>query len=276
MNSSSPQPFTLPIWPERFAGEPSSPEIERFSPPPDSVRLLRNVSRPTLTAYLPAPERANGTAMIICPGGAFHLLAIEHEGEQVAEWFRARGVAAFVLKYSVIESSPDDAVFDAYMATLLSDVERADEVMRDASRRAIEEAKHAVAMVRQHAAKWGVRPDRVGMMGFSAGGQVTVGAALQESAEFRPDFLAPIYPVFFREIVAPKDAPSLFVAVANDDLWSVPACLKLHTAWCDAGRPVELHVYAAGGHGFGMTRKSLPSDSWIDRLGEWMHMQGLL
>ncbi len=276
MNTSSSQIFTLPLWPERFTGEPSSPEIERFSPPPDSVRLLRNVSRPTLTAYLPAPEQANGTAMIICPGGAFHLLAIDHEGVQVAEWFQERGVAAFVLKYSVIESTPDDAAFDAYMATLLSDVESADKVMRDASRRAVEEAKHAVAMVRQHATEWGVQPDRVGMMGFSAGGQVTVGAALQESAEIRPNFAAPIYPVFFREIAAPSDAPPMFVAVANDDLWSIPGCLKLHSAWNDAGRPIELHIYAAGGHGFGMTRKSLPCDGWIERLAEWMHMQGLL
>jgi acetyl esterase/lipase len=257
-------------------GESADRELVRFSPPPNSVKLLRNVSRPTLTVYLPEPDKANGVGMLICPGGAFHLLAVEHEGEQVARWFQVRGVAAFVLKYSVIETSPDDAEFNAYMEALFSDLAHAGEVTHAASLQAVEEARLALALVREHATEWRVQPDRLGMMGFSAGAHVSVGAVLQEAASDRPNFAAPIYPVLFKEIIAPPDAPPLFIAVANDDSLSVQSCLKLHHAWSAADCPVELHIYSTGGHGFGMTKQSLPSDGWIERLSDWLQMQGLL
>ena len=140
----------------------------------------------------------------------------------------------------------------------------------------IADGQQAVRVVRQHAAEWGIAADRIGVMGFSAGGAVTVNVALQHDAGSRPDFAAAIYSAGWEEIPVPADAPPLFVLCAADDLMAAPLSVRLYTDWQAAGHAVELHIYSQGGHGFGMTRQGLPSDTWIDRFGDWLGVQGLL
>ena len=114
------------------------------------------------------------------------------------------------------------------------------------------------------------------MMGFSAGGRVTVGVALEHDAQSRPHFAAAIYGALREEIIVPADAPALFIALANDHEIAVEPSVALYRAWRAAGQPVELHIYSQGGHGFGMRKQSLPADHWIDRFGEWLQLQRFL
>src|SRR5207302_5877708 len=125
---------------------------------------------------------------------------------------------------------------------------------------AIADGRQSVALVRQHAAEWGIAPDRIGLLGFSAGGRVTAGVALEHDDASRPDFAAVIYGALWENLEVPADAPPLFVLVANDDELAAANCLDLFSAWRTAGHPAELHVFAQGGHGFGMNQQGLPSD----------------
>jgi acetyl esterase/lipase len=246
--------------------------------PPFDIRIVRNVSRPTLTVFLPDPAIATGTGVIVCPGGAFHFLAIDHEGYAVAEWLTARGIAAFVLKYRVQPTAPDDTVFAQELAARMS----GDPAVRRESMRAImqqigamgaADAEQAIKLVRTHAADWGVDPARIGLMGFSAGARITTTLALHYTAETRPSFAAPIYGGLWQEIQPQADAPPLFIALTSDDAMAVEGALPLYSAWRTAGHPVEMHIYAAGGHGFGLRKQGLPVDSWIERFGEWLTAQ---
>lgn len=243
------------------------------------TRVVYNVSTPTLTAYLPAPERATGTAVIIAPGGAFHTLSIDSEGIDVARWLNAKGIAAFVLKYRVVRSVTDDPV--AELMPKMRDFKTLDEENAPVVPLAIADGKRAVEYVRQHAGDFSVRPNRIGLMGFSAGGTVTMGVGFDYMAANRPDFLAPIYPYLGEMAIArqtvPTDAPPLFVCAASDDqLKLAPHSTKLYSDWLAAGKTAELHLYQKGGHGFGMRKQNLPTDGWIDRFGEWLQLNGLL
>ncbi|HST21115.1 MAG TPA: alpha/beta hydrolase, partial [Blastocatellia bacterium] len=137
----------------------------------------------------------------------------------------------------------------------------------------------AVSYVRKHATEFGISPTRIGLMGFSAGGTVTASVAFTYTAENRPDFVAPIYAYMgaVKETVVPKDAPPMFIAAATDDqLGLAPDSINLYGKWLAAKKPVELHMYSKGGHGFGMRKQNLPSDQWIERFGDWLQVQGLL
>jgi len=138
----------------------------------------------------------------------------------------------------------------------------------------------AIGHVRKHAAKYGVQPDRVGLLGFSAGGAVAASVAMNYTPETRPDFAAPIYLAYSWTIKGrgvPADAPPLFVLAATDDpLQLAPHSVEIYQDWVQAGKPAELHLYARGGHGFGMRKQNLPSDRWIERFADWLEMQGLL
>lgn len=138
------------------------------------------------------------------------------------------------------------------------------------------DGQQAMRVVRSRAAEWGILPERVGMMGFSAGGAFTANAALYNPPDCRPDFAAPIYPAVFKDVTAPPDAPPLFLLCAYDDDMATAGCLRLYTAWKAVSRPVEMHFYSTGGHGFGMKRRGLPCDTWIERFGDWLGVQGLL
>ncbi len=266
-------PQVIPLWPSGAPGSEGWTQQEEVSAwPQGGLRVVRNVSQPTLTAYFPDPKIATGTTVVVCPGGAFHFLAYEHEGIQVAAWLNSRGIAAFMLKYRLIPTSDD---FEAEVERRLANRDELAEQMRTVGPLILADGQQAVRLVRQRAAEWGIRPDRIGIMGFSAGGGVTMAVTLNHDASSRPDFAAPVYAAHFGEIAVPDDAPPLFLVHADDDPL-VPASIStaIYAAWHAAGKPVELHIYARGGHGFGMNKLGLPVDGWIERFGEWLGAQG--
>ena len=272
------QPEIITLWPQ---GAPGSVDLiqqeqETFAPPPISFRTVRNVTQPTLTVFLPHPSEASGIAVVICPGGGFHSLAIDHEGIDVARWLTARGVVAFVLKYRLLPTEVRDEDFERQFQANLADRNKIREVTRRIGPLAIADGQQAMKVVREHASEWGVASNRIGIMGFSAGGRVTTGVALEHDADSRPNFAAPIYGALWEDLTVPADAPPLFIALANDDELAVEPCLALYRAWRTASHPVELHIYAQGGHGFGMRKQGFPADHWIESFGEWLRIQGFL
>jgi acetyl esterase/lipase len=250
-------------------------EKEYFSPI-WNTQVVTNVSQPTLTVYAPAAGTANGTAVVIAPGGGFHALSINSEGIDVARWLNARGVTAFVLKYRLVPTG-EDGVKEVMMK--INNPKKMDEDNAALVPLAIADGLAAVTYVRKHASEFGISPTRIGLMGFSAGGTVTSGVVFNYTAESRPDFIAPIYAYVGKlsESAVPKDAPPMFVAAATDDqLKLAPDSITLYNKWLAAAKPVEIHMYSKGGHGFGMRKQNLPSDQWIDRFGDWLQVQGLL
>jgi acetyl esterase/lipase len=249
-------------------------EEQDYFSPIFNTQVVTNVVNPTLTRYAPPPEIANGTAVIICPGGGFHALSINSEGVDVAKWLNGKGVTAFVLKYRLVPTGKDGVV-----EMMAKKREKIDVDMRAAFPLAVADGLVAMKYVREHAAELGVAPGRIGFMGFSAGGSLTTGVALNYTPESRPNFVAPIYAYLgvLDEANVPKDAPPLFaLAASNDPLGLADDSVKLYSKWLTAKKSAELHMYAKGGHGFGMKKQKLPSDQWIERFGEWLDGQGLL
>ncbi|HEX5417109.1 MAG TPA: alpha/beta hydrolase [Chloroflexota bacterium] len=275
--STLPNPEVIALWDEADLNlNAAAPPEEEYRTPPAQQKRVRNISRPTLSVYLPDPTKATGTGVVVAPGGAFHFLAIEHEGTMVAEWLVERGVAAFILKYRVIPTPGTlEDIQQQMQARFANRGERSPEVAQYADL-GVADGQQAVRLVRENAERWGVDRDRVGMIGFSAGGYVTLGTILEGDAACRPNFATPIYPAFWKDIVVPPDAPPLFLTMASDDAMAVRSSLPVVSAWRDAGRPVELHLFADGGHGFGMNKKNLPVDHWIELYGTWLGSLGLL
>lgn len=244
--------------------------------PGTDIRFVYNVSDPTLTIFKADPAVATGTAVIVCPGGAFQFLSIDSEGYQVARWLNEHGITAFVLKYRLAHSETDNP-FQELMAKMPNS-EKFNEEIRPIVSMDISDGKAAIAYVRSHADEFGISQNKIGIMGFSAGGTVTTGVAYTYDKDSRPDFVAPIYPYVgsFEKPAVPSDAPPMFIAVASDDMFGFQKhCIMLYNEWVDANKQAELHIYAKGGHGFGMTKKNLPVDSWIERFADWLKMQGL-
>lgn len=269
------QPFILPLWPDLVA--PADAPAERYmtnlTQTGSSFGLVRNVTIPTLTVYLPDPALATGTAAVVCPGGAYHILAIDHEGYDVARWLVSRGIAAFVLKYRLIATPDDDAEHEAQLSAKLAEPGVMRQLAFDHDPLMRADVLEAIRTVRRRAAEWHINPQRIGVMGFSAGGHVTISAMLHYDAESRPNFAAPIYPVWFDAITPPADAPPVFITLANDDEFGaliLNTVARVTDAWQQARLPIEIHAYSQGGHGFGMMRRNLPSDGWIDRFHEWL------
>jgi acetyl esterase/lipase len=259
----------LPLWDgpppgtESWAHDELPPE--RFGDP--EVTIVRNVVVPTLIEHAPPDGWGSGVAAIVAPGGAYHFLALEHEGHDVARWLVARGVTAYVLKYRVVPTPVDDAGFKAALAALWSDGEL-DRVTREMVPRLRADGSRAVEVVRARGA------ERVVMIGFSAGARLTAETIL--AGQQRLDVAALIYAPWVELDAAPADAPPLFVLAAGDDPLGTRGSTAAHDAWRAARRPVELHLYERGGHGFGMLRNGLPTDDWIDRLGGWLRTHDLL
>lgn len=223
--------------------------------------VILNVVTPTLTAYLPERSKATGTGVIIAPGGAFVALAIEHEGYKVARWLQEKGFAAFVLKYRVVEKRGEGIPTGMNM----------DEV----GKYGIADGIQALKVIRQHATEWGVAQNRIGFMGFSAGAMVTSGVLLSPDAATRPSFAAMIYGGPFGVMPSiPAKLPPMFLAWAQDDAVALGAIVKFHDALKAAGHKPEVHIYGAGGHGFGMRTQGTSSDHWIDDLYYWLEAQG--
>lgn len=241
-----------------------------------NTQVVTNVVQPTLTVYLPESSSATGTGVVICPGGGFHALSINSEGVDVAKWLSERGVAAFVLKYRLVKTGEDGT---REMMEKIGNAARMEADTKGIIPLSIADGLSAVAYVRKNAAEFGVSPQRIGLMGFSAGGTVTSAVAFNYTAENRPDFVAPIYPYLgpLKEAAVPKDAPPMFIVTASDDqLGLAPDSINLYNKWLAARKSVELHMYSKGGHGFGMRKQNLPSDQWIERFGDWLAVQGLL
>jgi len=240
------------------------------------TQVVANVTRPSLTEFKPSPELKNGTAIIVCPGGGMMALSIESEGYDVAQYFAARGVTAFVLKYRLahtVSDAPQEFV------NLLKDPSAFQQMWSTVAPEAVADGLAAVAYVRQHAAELGVNPDRVGIVGFSAGGTVTAGVAYEYKPESRPAFVAPIYAAasMFNNDPVPADAPPMFITVATDDTFHlVPDSIALYQKWTAAHKSAELHIYAKGGHGFGARPHGIPTDHWIDRFAEWLDLEGFM
>lgn len=236
--------------------------------------VVSNVSEPSISVYRPSSDRNNGTAVIIAPGGGLYGLSINSEGVDVANWFVSKGVTAFVLKYRLIptkETGTDD--FHWPEDEIL--YKQVDQVLPYA----IEDGLNAISYVRQHAKKYGIKPNKIGFMGFSAGGAVTMGTLYNYQSENRPDFLVPVYPWTYAIPVKnpPADSPPMMIICATDDgLGLAKGSIELYNSYLDNGLNVALHMYAKGDHGFGMKTQGFPSDTWIDRVYEWAIAEGLI
>ena len=244
---------------------------------PQGDLLAYNVAQPTLTYFAADPAIANGTSVIICPGGSFCYLHINTEGADVARWLNKKGVSAFVLNYRLVHSNTNMPIKEKDERA--KDTTNARKLITPVVLMAITDGKQAISYVRKHAAELGVNPGKIGIMGFSAGGTVATAAAFDYTADSRPDFIAPVYayvpPVL--PMVMQKNTPPAFIAAATDDeLHLVPMSINLYNKWLAAGNTAELHIYSKGGHGFGMNRHNQPSDTWIDRFGDWLQTNGWL
>jgi acetyl esterase/lipase len=241
-------------------------------------RVVRNVLvKPTLTPYLPAPGKATGAAVVVAPGGAFYILAMDNEGYPVGKYLADHGIAAFVLKYRLQPTPADQAGFDKTMAERMGGV-----MKRDANSpppttpaNAAMDGTAALKLVRSRAAEWGVDPKRVGMVGFSAGAMLTLTQALLPNAADRPAFVGIIYGPMNR-VVVPADAPAAFIALAANDPLFARGKFDLVDAWREAKRPVEFHLYQTGDHGFGMRLSAGTYAAWKDQFIDWIKWNGWL
>ena len=253
-------PQTVNIWPGVAPGSGNWSQKEKISENTPVGKVVFNVVTPTLTVYLPSRTTATGTGVIIAPGGAFVALAIDLEGHNVARWLAERGIAAFVLKYRIVEKRQEG------IPQLNPD---------ESAKYGIADGIQALKVVRQRAAEWGLSPGRIGFMGFSAGAMVTSGVLLQREAAARPDFAAPIYGGPFGVMPdIPAKLPPIFLAWAQDDPVVLTAVVKFHDALIAAGNKPEAHIFSAGGHGFGMRKQGATSDHWIDEFYYWLEAQG--
>jgi acetyl esterase/lipase len=270
-------PEVIRIWPaqppgtEDWAGEEKNTPIQLPGEPP--LSMVSNVTVPTLTVYRPAAGKANGTAVIVIPGGGFQMLAMDHEGHDVARWLTERGITAFVLKYRV-------RMIPGFK--MPGDLRKHPERFREFAASfdqgrpfAIADGLQAMRYVRANATQLGIDPERLGMIGFSAGAITTMGVILDGTAAERPNFAAPIYGAMIEDKAPPVDGPPLFLVVTQDDN-AVPAeqSVQIYNRWTAAGLPAELHVYERGGHGFGMRKLKDPVGQWTQAFEAWLASHG--
>jgi acetyl esterase/lipase len=255
------EPQTFNIWAGVAPGSETWTQKEKVIENTPVGTVVLNVVTPTLTAYLPERGKATGTSVIVAPGGYCVALAISHEGD-VARWLQSKGIAAFVLKYRILEKREEGVPKNINMD--------------EACKYGIADGIQALKVVRQHAAAWGIAPDRVGFMGFSAGAMVASGALLQKDTDARPNFAAPIYGAPFGVMPdIPTKLPPIFLAWAQDDDIAGGAVVKFYESLKSAGNKPEAHIFSAGGHGFGMRKQGTTSDHWIDEFYYWLEAQGL-
>jgi acetyl esterase/lipase len=282
------------LWPD---GPPTG--IDADTPPEGAYRaqmgvageltILRNVSEATLAIYRPTNGKPNGVGVIVAPGGGWRILAWEHEGTDVVAWLTARGYTAFLLKYRLRATPPDQAVYDAQMAKLQASIDLTRRgktaframgdivpfgTIRAAREAAADDGRRAIEIVRQRAPEWGLADGKIGMIGFSAGAFLTADVAMDPRAAPLA-FVAPIYGGETLGRPVPDDAPPLFTVIAQDDFLLYRVVEGLYADWTDAGRSAELHIYRRGQHGFGMIKQGAPVDRWIELFGEWLGDLGL-
>jgi endo-1,4-beta-xylanase len=255
------------LWPNGAPGSEGETAAEVFK---GDARLPANftvVHYPSIYVFLPPKDKASGMAVVVAPGGGHSQLVIDKEGWEIADFLNRNGIAAFVLKYRLARAPGSHYTVEG---------------------NALADAARAMRTVRSRAAEWGVDPARIGIMGFSAGGEV---AALMETrfdagsanaadpidrAGSRPDFAVVVYPGYRPgTITVPKDAPPTFLVCADDDRSHVVTTVNLYLDIEKQQVPAEMHIYGSGGHGFGL-RSKLPVGNWPDRLLDWMRDRKLL
>jgi acetyl esterase/lipase len=282
------QPQVVEIWPGTPPDEPGTigEEKVRMSPKLDRkqvevnepTRLITNVTKPTLTIYRPAKEKDTGTAVLICPGGGYWDLYWQLEGEEVAAWLNSIGATGIILKYRVPR--------------------RPDEIKGEPARRPLQDAQRAVSLVRSKAGEWGIQPQQIGMVGFSAGGHLAIATATSfeqrtykpvdevDRISCRPDFAIGVYSGYLKakdkdEIAPglriPAGTPPIFLAHGGADIISPPEhSVLLYLALKKAGVPAELHVYATAAHDFGVRPSDHPCSTWTQACAAWLRHQGFL
>jgi dienelactone hydrolase len=271
----------IPLYPGVAPGSEKWDWNERFFKSPTGIPMVQNVVRPVMQYYPPDKSKAIGTAMIVVPGGAFMTLMMSYEGVDIAKHLNEVGLHAFILKHRLVHLDPTQPRGPTALDRIGigSDGAQAGQNLRVM---AAADGRQAVRVLRERASEFGVRQDRIGMIGFSAGGYVTV-AAVTGPPETRPNFAAPIYaavglpwlPPEELSLTPPAGAPPLFIALAADDqMAGYQGSLDLFLAWRKAGIPAELHVFQTGGHGF--MKKGGGADHFMDRLVEWLRLNGWL
>jgi acetyl esterase/lipase len=279
LTASASEPMAL--WPNGAPGETGDIGVEHDTTKPDDglvggkpVIRLGNVSTPTLTLFQPAPENETGAAVVVCPGGGYTILAMDLEGTEVCQWLNSAGVTAVLLKYRV----PARKGLERYTA-------------------ALQDAQRALSLARYHASDWHIDPRRIGIMGFSAGGHLSAAASTRfekrtyepvdeaDQASCRPDFAMLIYPAYLTREHGPELAPDLtvtsntpptFIVQAEDDPVHVENSLFYYLALKKAKVPAEMHLFAKGGHGYGLRESGQAVISWPKRAEEWMRGLGVL
>ncbi|MDB6040205.1 MAG: Xylanase [Verrucomicrobiales bacterium] len=280
------KPFVVELWPGKVPDETGEigPEREVMSPAldhrqvevMDPTRMITAVTKPTLTVYKPK-NHDSGTAVVICPGGGYWNLYWQLEGEEVAEWLNLKGITGIILKYRVPR--------------------RSDEPKTDPARRPLQDAQRAMSLVRSKAAKWKIDPQKIGIMGFSAGGHLAVATATKfnhrsyevmdevDRISNRPDFAVAVYPGYLKPkdkdelaswLSIPAGTPPIFLAHGGEDIISPPnQSVVLYLALKQAGVPTELHIYANTAHDFGVRKSEHPYSTWTDSCADWLREQKL-
>jgi acetyl esterase/lipase len=274
------KPLTVNVWPGKAPGDEGDLSPEKVTEPKPGqrgVKRITNVSHPTLTIFKPARDKDTGAAVVIAPGGGYNILAWDLEGEEVAQWLNSIGVTGVVLKYRVPRRSGTSG--------------------NKPPPQALMDAQRALSLTRSKAKEWGIDPKRIGMLGFSAGGHLTAWTSTNfdkrsyervdavDEVNCRPDFTVLIYPAYLLvkgklelapDIRVTKETPQTFFAHAADDGVSPQNSVVMWQALKKAGVPAELHVYASGGHGFGLRPSDQPCSTWPQRCADWMRSRGLL
>jgi acetyl esterase/lipase len=280
--AADPSAQTIDLWPGSPPGDSDDDrkaigEEEAKAKGDGPVTSLTKVTKPTIKIFRPDKEKANGVAIVVCPGGGYNNLAWDHEGEQVGRWLNTIGVTAAVLKYRVPR--------------------RPDTPKDQPPPQALMDAQRALSLVRSKADDWGLDPKKVGILGFSAGGHLSAWASTNsdkraydaidaaDRGSCRPDFAVVIYPggVVKRgtdqltpQIRVTSETPPMFLAQSHDDRVNSENSIALYLALKRAGVPAELHIYSTGGHGYGMRPSDQPYASWPRRCEEWLRTQGIL
>jgi acetyl esterase/lipase len=265
----SEQPTSIPLWEKGAPGfENRASELEKADIGPGKCNVT-NIHNPSIVPYLPAANKANGTAVLIAPGGGHRMLCMGHEGYALGEWFANRGIAAFVLKYRLAREEGSVYTVDEH---------------------AMADTRRALRLIRSKAEEWRIQPDRVGVLGFSAGGELAALAAMKsdngnkqdsdrvETYSSRPDFQALIYPGSSKRFTVEKGMPPLFVALGYKDRDDISIGMaEVYLNYKRAGVPAELHVYSNAGHGFGYRAGTTSGfGDWPIRFEEWLVDSSLL
>jgi len=289
IGAAAQSPNEIRLWPDGAPGSEDWSIPESVTTSESGDRIIANVSDPSLSVFLPDPAIATGAAVVIAPGGALRVLGWDNEGVKVAEWLNSKGIAGFVLKYRTLQQDPDaprgplpgmpapgagpreELVFRNANANPAPDNAALTEVLE----MGVADAEQALRIVRRNAADWRLDANRIGIMGFSAGGGVAVGTALAEKSDASPDFLVSVYGPSLMDVNVPENAPPLFIAVGATHFNVTNGCFALFDAWKAAGKPAEIHVYDQVSAGFGMSKRGLPVDMWTDRLHDWLLARNL-